>query len=207
LEASPSTGNPSASQRLIPVQHPHNRPTLCPGVLIPSRGHCLTVVCRRAAGGTHRPLAQPGLSCPSLQSLLRPDAPVSETPVGFVVQLIPAGLCPHGPFQSPSLLCLVTLSPPATTFTPPVALISSDGFSISAGSLRPSGRDSATGVSHLFLVSDGFGNGAAVFSSRLRPVGWLGRLTSPRRRVAAPTGPPVYSRACPSGVSPNRSLP
>ena len=82
LEAPPSTGNPSASRRLIPVQHPHVRPTLCPGVTIPWRGHHLTVVGRRAAGGTHRPLAQPGLSCPGLRSLLRPDAPVSGTPAG-----------------------------------------------------------------------------------------------------------------------------
>ena len=198
LEAPPSTECPSASSRLTLVQHPHHRPTLCPGVLIPLRGHRLTVVCRRDASDTHRPLAQPGLSCPDLQSLLRPDAPVSGTPSGFVLRLIPAGLCPHGRFQSPSLLCLVTLSTPATTLAPPVALISSDGCSISAGSLRPSGGDSATGCSHLFLVSDGFGNGAAVFSYRLRPMWWLGRLTSPRRRVIAPTGPPVYSRACPS---------
>ncbi len=202
LEAPPSTGNPSASRRLIPVQHPHVRPTLCPGVTIPLRGHHLTAVGRRAAGGAHRPLAQPGLSCPGLPSLLRPDAPVSGTPAGFVVRLIPPGLCPCEPSQSPSLLCLGTLSTPATTLTPPVTLISSDGCSISVGSLRPSGGDSATGFSHLFLVSDGFGNGAAVFSCRLRPVWWLGRLTSPRRRVAAPTGPPVYSRACP-----NRGLP
>lgn len=198
LEAPPSTENPSASRRLIPVQHPHVRPTLCPGVTIPLRGHHLTVVGRRAAGGAHRPLAQPGLSCPGLHSLLRPDAPVSGTPAGFVVRLIPPGLCPGGPSQSLSLLCLGTLSTPATTLTPPVTLISSDGCAISVGSLRPSGGDSATGFSHLFLVSDGFGNGAAVFSCRLRPVWWLGRLTSPRRRVAAPTGPPVYSRACPN---------
>ena len=198
LETPPSTGNPSASQRLIPVQHPHHRSTFCPGVSILSRGHRLTVVGRRAAGGAHKPLAQPSLSCPSLQSLLRPESPVSGTPAGFVFRLIPAGLCPCGPSQSPSLLCLVTLSPPATTLTPPVTLISSDGCSISVGSLRPSGGDSATGFSHLFLVSGGFGNGAAVFSCRLRPMGWLGRRTSPRRRVAAPTGPPVYSRACPS---------
>jgi hypothetical protein len=198
LETPPSTGNPSALRRLIPVQHPHHRPTFCPGVLIPSRGHRLTVVGRRAAGGAHRPLAQPGLSSPGLQSLLRPESPVSGTPAGFVVRLIPPGLCPRGRSQSPSLLCLGTLSTPATTLTPPGTLISSDGCSISAGSLRPSGWDSATGFSHLFLVSDGFGNGAAVFSCRLRPMWWLGRLTSPRRRVAAPTGPPVYSRACPS---------
>ena len=30
----------------------------------------------------------------------------------------------------------------------------------------------------------------------LRPARWLGRLTSPRQRCA-PTGPPVYGRACP----------
>ena len=143
LEAPPSTENPSASRRLIPVQHPYVRPTLCPGVTIPLRGHHLTVVGRRAAGGTHRPLAQPGLSCPGLRSLLRPDAPVSGTPAGFVVRLIPPGLCPGGPSQSLSLLCLGTLSTPATTLTPPVTLISSAGCSISVGSLRPSGRDSA----------------------------------------------------------------
>jgi hypothetical protein len=155
LEAPPSTGNPSASRRLIPVQHPHHRPTFCPGVLIPLRGHRLTVVGRRAAGGAHRPLAQPGLSSPSLQALLRPDAPVSGTPAGFVTGLIPPGLCPHGPSQSPSLLCLGTLSTPATTLTPPVTLISSDGCSISAGSLRPSGGDSATGVPTYFWFQMG----------------------------------------------------
>jgi len=31
----------------------------------------------------------------------------------------------------------------------------------------------------------------------LRPARWLGRLTSPRRHPQPPTGPPVYSRACP----------
>jgi len=153
LEAPPSTGNPSASQRLIPVQHPHHRPTFRPGVLIPSRGHRLTVVGRRAASGTHRPLAQPGLSSPGLRALLRPESSVSGTPGGFVLGLIPPGLCPCGLSQSLSLLCLVTLSSPATTLTPPVTRISLDGCSIRVGSLRPSGGDSATGFSHLFLVS------------------------------------------------------
>ena len=76
------------------------------------------------------------------------EAPVSGTPARFVSRLIPAGLCPRGRFQSPSLLCLVTLSTPATTLTPPVTLTSAEGCSISVGSLRPSGGDSAAGFCH-----------------------------------------------------------
>src|SRR5664279_4899239 len=44
----------------------------------------------------HRPFAQPGLSCPSLQTLLRPDAPVRRTPSSLAAKLTLAGLCPRG---------------------------------------------------------------------------------------------------------------
>ena len=66
----------------------------------------------------HRPLAQRGLSCPRLQTLLRPDAPVLRTPPSLAAKLTLAGLCPRGLSVSPSLLCLVTLCAHATTSTP-----------------------------------------------------------------------------------------
>ena len=55
---------------------------------------------------SHRPLAQCGFSCPHLQPLLRPDAPVWRTPSGLWI--IPAGLRLCGPPATPSLLCFDT---------------------------------------------------------------------------------------------------
>lgn len=108
-EALPSTGNPSASHRWIPIQHPHQRHKFSPSVLIPFRCHRLTVVSRRVADGAQRPLAQPSLSCPGLQSLLRPEAPVSVTPVRFVRRVIPPGHCHYGPSKSHSIVGLGSL--------------------------------------------------------------------------------------------------
>ena len=206
LEAPLSTGHPSASRRLASVQHPHHRPACVQAFLSSvARGHRLTAVCRRGASGTHRPLARSGLSSPNLLSLLRPDAPVSGTPTGFVVYARPVFAL--RPSRSLSLLCLVPLSPHATTLTPPVEPVSFGDSSTGSGSLRPSGRNSASGVLPSLLASDGFVHEAVVFSYRLRPVEWLGLLTSPRPRLTTRTGQPVYSGACSSRVSPNRSPP
>jgi len=62
-------------------------------------------------GCAHRPLAQRGLSCPRLQTLLRPDAPVWRTPssLGLFGLLWPvfalAGRSPHLPFFAESYYC------------------------------------------------------------------------------------------------------
>ena len=50
--------------------------------------------------------------------------------------------------------------------------------------------------SHWFLRRKQFRGGS--FLVMLRPARWLERLTSPRRWLAPPTGPPVYGRACPN---------
>ena len=139
-------------------------------------------------------MAQRGLSYPRLQSLLRPDPPVWRTPPSLSIIL--AGLCPCGPSASPSLLCLVTPSGHAATSTPPAARL--------LVMVHPSGIRALT-TPHLVrlfrktpsLASERneFRGGSFLFM--LRSARWLGQLTSPRRRLASPTGQPVYGRACP----------
>jgi hypothetical protein len=59
-------------------------PTLSRG-LVALLGNPLTVSLVRLCLPSHRPLAQHGLSCPRLQTLLRPDAPVWRIPYRFMV--------------------------------------------------------------------------------------------------------------------------
>jgi hypothetical protein len=139
-------------------------------------------------------LAQRGLSCPHLPSLLRPDPPVWRTPPSLWIILV--GLCPCGPSASPSLLCLVTPSEHAATSTPPavrlrVMVHPSDIRALTTPNLVRLFRNTPS------LASERHGFRGGSFLLMLRPARWLGLLTSPRRRLASPTGQPVYGRACP----------
>jgi hypothetical protein len=157
------------------------------------------------AGCAHWPLAQRGLSCPHLQSLLRPDPPVWRTPPSLAFQLTLAGLCSCGPSASPSLLCFVTPSEHAATSTPPVVQLRvmvhpSDIRALTTPNLVRLFRKTPS------LASERHGFRGGSFLFMLRPTRWLGLLTSPRRRLASPTGQPVYGRACPgSGLPKPRS--
>jgi len=90
---------------------------ICPGVPIPFRGHRLTAPTICLTHHTHRPLAQRGLSCPHLQTLLRPDAPVWRAPRSLLF-VIPRGLCSRELHASPSLLFFGLLYQHAATSTP-----------------------------------------------------------------------------------------
>jgi hypothetical protein len=77
--------------------------------------------------------------------------------------------------------------------------VSCDGSSTGHESLHPFCRDSAVSECSSHWLQRGPHYRGGSFLVMLRPARWLGRLTSPRRTLfQSPTGPPVYSRACPS---------
>jgi hypothetical protein len=155
------------------------------------------------AGCAHRPLAQRGLSCPRLQSLLRPDPPVWRTPPSLWIILV--GLCPCGPSASPSLLCLVTPSEHAATSTPPavrllVMVHPSDMRALTTPNLVRLFRKTPS------LASERHGFRGGSFLFMLRPARWLGLLTSPRRDSRRRRANPFTAELALARVSSNRGL-
>jgi len=102
-----------------------------------------------------------------------------------LVRLALVGLCPCGPFASPSLFCSVILCLHAATSTPLPDRVHFDGSSPGHKSLHRSYHGSAVPKepSHRFQRRKYFRGGSHFVL--LRPAGWLERLTGLRRRFCA----------------------
>ena len=146
-----------------------------------------------SSGKAHRPLAQSGLSCPNLRTLLRPDAPVCRTPSSLALaysgRFLPSRAVR---LTFPSLLCHPLRA--CHDLYPAGGSTSRDGSSVEPGSLHQNRHGSAVqGASS--PDSEGIVSRGGNLLVRLRPARLLGLLSGPRRFA---TGQPIYSRACSS---------
>ena len=152
-------------------------------------------------------MAQHGLSCPRLQSLLRPDPPAWRTPSSLASQLTLAGLCPCGAVRLafPSLLCHA-LCVHAATPTPPTGRFR---LMVHPPVIRAFVHSVETRLFRicLSLVSERSHFRGGSFLVMLRPARWLARLTSPRRTLSRIRQARTFTaELAPAGVSPRQSL-
>ena len=125
-----------------------------------------------------------------------------ELPPAWAFRLTLDGLCPYGPFASPSLLYLVILSIHAATSTP---LADRVRLMAHPSVLRAFTAPNTVRRFQEFLLA-GFSGGACFRDGSLlvllRPVCWLERLTRPRRRTYATDRPARLRQSLPRPGSP-----